>query len=408
MKDLYQLSQTYLERCDRPYIRNFLKAKPFENQMTALLGQRGIGKTTVLIQYLRQFAYNYEKSEKILYLPVDHFRIKKRTLYDIAVEFLSYGGHCICFDEIHKYPNWSQELKSIYDSFPYLKVIASGSSALEIFRDSHDLSRRVIKRMLPGFSLREYIEISQVIDLEWYSLETILERHIEIAEKIINILKAKELEILPLFKQYLNEGYYPMIVEMDSNEIFFLILERIIHTSIETDIISTNPKLNGESIIKIKQLFSYLSQQAPLKVDIAKIKNALSITDYRTIKLYLQLLENVGCIKILYPQDKNIMNPGKAEKIYLQNTNKIYALAGNYEDLNNIRETFFVNMLSQKHEIFCSKDGNFIINEKLFEVGGKDKEFKKNKDIKPSYLALDEIELGINQKIPLWLFGFLY
>lgn len=408
MDDLYQLSQTYLKLCNRSYVRNFLKEKPFENRMTILLGQRGIGKTTVLVQYLMEFSKNDIKSEKILYLPADHFQIGGRAIYEIAEEFLKYGGQCICFDEIHKYANWSQELKSIYDTFPSLKVIASGSSALEIYKGSHDLSRRAVKRLLPGLSLREYIEVSQDINLEKYSLETLLERHEEIADDIIDILQAKELKIIPLFKRYLKEGYYPMVIELDSNKTFLIILEQNIHTSIESDLIATNPGLSGESIIKIKRLLGYLSQQTPFKVDIAKMHNALNISDYRTIRTYLQLLENAGCIQILCHQNKSLMSFGKAEKIYLENTNQIYALGGNYADLGNIRETFFANAVSKEYKIFYSQFGDFMVDEKIFEIGGKTKTFKQIKDIDHSYLALDEIETGINKKIPLWLFGFLY
>ncbi len=408
MDDLYQLSQTYLRLFDRPYVRNFLREKPFENRMTVLLGQRGIGKTTVLIQYLREFAKDDVKSEKILYLPADHFQIKGRAIYEIAEDFLKYGGQLICFDEIHKYANWSQELKSIYDTFPDLKVIASGSSALEIYKGSHDLSRRAIKRQLPGLSFREYLEVSLDVTFEFYPLGEILKKHGVIGEKIVDVLKKKRLKILPLFKKYLIEGYYPMVIELDSKETFLITLEQNIHTSIESDLLSANPSLSGESIVKIKRLLVYLSQQTPFKVDIAKIQRALSITDSRTIKTYLQLLENAGCIQMLYHQNKNLNGFEKPEKIYLENTNQIYALGGNHADLGNIRETFFVNATSKKYEIFYSEQGDFVVEGATFEVGGKGKTFRQIKGIENSFLALDEVESGINKKIPLWLFGFLY
>lgn len=408
LDDLYQLSQTYLKLFDRSYVRSFLKERPFENRMSVLLGQRGIGKTTVLIQFLMNFVKDDIKSEKVLYLPADHFLISGRAIYEIAEDFLKYGGQVICFDEIHKYPNWSQELKSIYDTFHELKVIASGSSALEIYKGSHDLSRRAIKRVLPGLSFREYIEIAQGISLAFYTLEEILENHESIAEEVIDILKKEKLKILPLFKNYLKTGYYPMFAELDSEETYFITLEQNIHTSIESDLLSTNPGLSGESIVKIKRLLVYLSQQTPFKVDMAKIQRAINISDYRTIKTYLQLLENAGCIQMLYHRNKNLSGFEKPEKIYLENTNQIYALGGNGVEIGSIRETFFLNASSKSYEVFYSEQGDFIVKDAIFEVGGKGKTFRQVKDIENSFLALDEIERGINKKIPLWLFGFIY
>lgn len=197
-----------------------------------------------------------------------------------------------------------------------------------------------------------------------------------------------------------------MVIELDSKETFLITLEQNIHTSIECDLLSTNPGLSGESIVKIKRLLVYLSQQIPFKVDIAKIQRALSITDSRTIKTYLQLLENAGCIQMLYPQNKNLNGFEKPKEIYLENTNQIYALGGNSADLGNIRETFFINATSKKYETFYSEQGDFVVEGATFEVGRKGKTFRQTKGIENSFLAIDEIEGGINKKIICGCLGF--
>ena len=407
--ELYKLSYNFLRNYNRPYLRYFLINNKLENRFSILKGQRGVGKSTISIQYLLGAYRNDYSSEKIIYIQADHFTVTKYSLYEIAEEFYNKGGEIICFDEIHKYPNWSLELKSIYDTFTSLKIIASGSSALEIEKGSHDLSRRAIIYNIHGMSFREYIELKLDLRLDSYNLETIIKYHRKIAAEIINVLSIKKTKILYMFDNYLNHGYYPYFTEYNDKSLYHLILEQNIHTAIEADLTAIYPQLSGSSIRKIKKLLSTITNLVPYTPDISKMKNILEIGDARTLKTYLYYLEKAGIILQFQKSGKSLRQLKKPEKIYLNNSNQIYALSSLKENTGTIRETFFVNILNCNHKVSIPKKGDFIIDEEyLFEIGGKNKSFSQIKDQKNSYLGVDRIEIGYENKIPLWLFGFLY
>ena len=226
------------------------------------------------------------------------------TLYDIAQNFEQLGGKFIAFDEIHKYPDWSMELKSIYDTFPNLKIIASGSSALEIHKGSHDLSRRAVRYHMVGLSFREYIELKYAIELPHFSLEALVKNHAKYAFDIINLLAKKELKILKLFNEYLQTGYYPYFREFESIDEFKITLEQNLHTTIEVDLASVHPQLTGHSINKIKQLTGYISQSVPFVPNWRNIRRILEIGDDRTLKNYFNYLEAAYIINALKADTK--------------------------------------------------------------------------------------------------------
>ncbi|MGA1870154.1 MAG: ATP-binding protein [bacterium] len=408
LEELFNLSRHFLKNYNRAYIRYFLKKYNLHSRFSIITGQRGVGKSTALIQKLLVYAGNDILSKKILYIQADHFLIGKYSLYEISEEFYNKGGEIICFDEIHKYPDWSIELKSIYDTFMDLIILASGSSALEIYKGSHDLSRRAIIYKMQGMSFREFLELSLNKNFVSYSLKTILEEHEQIANKIIEKLANKK--ILSLFEDYLTYGYYPYYLEYKDKALFYIALEQNIHTTIEADLLSIYPSLTGISIKKIKKLLSFIAGCVPFIPDIKKLKEILEIGDERTLKTYLKYLEDAGIILQFAKSRQSLKGLGKPEKIYLNNTCQLFALKGTTkENIGTVREIFFVNMLYSEHNLSIPNKGDFLIDgELLFEIGGKKKSYSQIKDIQKSFLAIDDIESGFGNKIPLWLFGFLY
>lgn len=407
--DLFALSQSFLRLRDRSFQRYFLKSHPLSSRFSLIVGQRGVGKTTVIIQHILA-TYQDLFTRRALYVQTDHFRVASRSLYDIAEEFNNLGGELLCLDEVHKYPAWSMELKSIYDTFPRLKIIASGSSALDITKGSHDLSRRAVVYTMTGMSFREFISLLHGLELPVFSMQEITENHQRGAGFVIDVLDKKNLKILSLFKAYLQVGYYPYFMEYKEQDSFYLTLEQNLRTSLETDLIAAHNSLSGASIRKIKKLLAAVATQTPFTPDMKKLKAMLEIGDERTLKLYLQYLEEAGLI-LMAPRGKTGFGAlRKPEKIYLNNPTLIHALAlPQQPDRGSLRETFFFNMVANSYPVSIPRRGDFLVDDRLiFEIGGKNKDFQQIKDLPDSFLAVDDIESGYGARIPLWLFGFLY
>ncbi len=410
LDDLFALSQRLLKINNREYKRYFLKQYDFSNRLSILSGQRGIGKTTVITQYVLDTYRKKPFTKKALYIQADHFLVNRKSLYEIAEEFVMYGGELLCIDEIHKYTDWAMELKSIYDTFPTLKVIVSGSSVLQINKGSHDLSRRAVQYKMHGLSFREFLEIILKTKFPILTLNEILTNHQRIAEKVIKTVESKNNKVLVLFKQYLEHGYYPYFSEYKDKLLFARTLEQSVHTTLESDLISVYPELNGITINKISKLLSIIASMVPFTPDMASLKKMLSIGDERTLKMYLKYLEDAGIIHLLMKGKRNLGQLEKPEKIYLNNANLIYTLT-NKENINigNLRETLFLSACSPMHSVTSTPVGDFLLNDKVVvEVGGKSKTFRQIKNVADSYLALDDIEIGINNKIPLYLFAMQY
>lgn len=315
----------------------------------------------------------------------------------------------IAIDEIHKYANWSLELKSIYDTFTDLKIIASGSSALEIQKGSHDLSRRAVIYHLYGLSFREYLELYYNLSLESFSLNEILNNHLRISHNIIENIQSIEKKILTLFKEYLKYGFYPFYREVNDLAVFQLLLEQNMHTTIESDLVAIYSHLTGNSLKKIKQLLSFIAQSVPFIPNWNKIKSIVEISDDRTLKTYFKYLEDAELIQTVTKATQKMNKLESSEKIYLNNANQMFALSFNHCNIGAIRETFFLNALSTQYNLSLPVQGDFLVdNQFLFEVGGKNKGGQQIRELKNSYLACDDIDVGMGSKIPLWLFGFLY
>jgi predicted AAA+ superfamily ATPase len=412
LTDFFRKTTEFVKLNNLEYKRYFIKTHDLTHRLSIFLGPRGIGKTTVIAQHINQFY----KDGEALYISMDNIvNTQKFTMLEIAEEFNLNNGKLICFDEIHKYESWSAELKVIYDTYPDIKVIATGSSALEINKGSHDLSRRAIIYNMYGMSFREFIELSYGYSVEKYSLENILSDHSSIAKNIKDTIELKDKKIIPLFKEYLEYGYYPYYNSMPNKTMFFQTLEQNINVSIEIDLLNIYPKLNGNSIKKIKLLLAVIMKSVPFTPKMSELKKAIDVKDDRTLKEYLSKLDDAGLIKLLMKSSVAMKSLDKPEKIYMANTNLMHVSAPN---IGNVRETFFMNQLNNyysnnasfyKPGIYSSNDADFYLEEKYtFEIGGKNKNFKQVKDLKDSYIAADDIEIGFGNKIPLWLFGFLY
>lgn len=410
IEKLFSLSQNFIRINNREYVRYFLRTYPLKNRFSIVVGQRGVGKTTAIIQHILSSYKNDIFTNSALYIQADHFLVGGHSLYEIAEQFYNLGGEMICFDEIHKYPNWSTELKSIYDTFPKLTIVASGSSALEIYKGSRDLSRRAVVYKMFGMSFREFIEIELGINLKSSGLEDIINNHQRIAAGITNAVEKKGKKILALFKSYLEYGYYPYFREYKNRELFYLTLEQNIHTTLESDLIAIYPSLSGNSIKKIKKLLMIIASSVPFTPDLKKLKTMLDVGDERTLKTYLKYLEDAGIILTVSKGGRGLRELEKPEKIYLNNPNLIHAISSRMPlEIGNLRETFFLNMVETSHKVSSPARGDFLVNGRYtFEIGGKNKDFSQIKDIKNSFLGVDNTEIGVGNKIPLWLFGFLY
>ena len=411
LTELFRKSHKFVKDNNLAYERYFIKKNPFEHRLSIVLGARGIGKTVTIAQYM---ALNYKRGEA-LYVSLDDINMSRYSIYELAEAFELQGGKLLCLDEIHKYSSWSQELKSIYDSFPTLKVVASGSSALEIHKGTHDLSRRAIVYTMVGMSFREFLELHYGYSLKVLALEDIFSNHDVLAENIVDILATKDNRVLPLFHRYLECGYYPYFLSMPNESMFFQTLKQNINTTIEGDLLNIYPTLNGKSIKKIKLLLSVIMENVPFRPKISALKKATEVRDDRTIKEYLSRLDDAGLIKLLMKSSLSMKSFDKPEKIYLANPNLMYTSTPN---IGNVRETFVMNQLSNYYidknrldnkGIYASDYGDFYLEERYtLGVGGKNKGFKQIRDVPNSYVVADDIEVGFGAKIPLWLFGFLY
>lgn len=407
LDDLFMNSRNFVKKNNLSFKRYFIETYNLKHRLSIIKGARGIGKTITIAQYMAE--YDLDKS---LYISLDDILLGNDfTMLKVAEEFYLHGGLLLCFDEIHKYNNWSQELKNIYDKYEKLKVIVSGSSAMHIHKGSYDLSRRAVVYNMDGMSFREFLNMHYGYCFEKCSLVDILNNHTDIAEYIIDNLKDNK--IIPLFNNYLNYGYYPYSIDMKNKDDYYRTLLQSINTSIESDLLSVYQNLSGISISKIKRLLISIISSVPFKPNLSELQNKLDIKDARTLKEYLSYLDDAGIIKMLMTNSMAYKNIDKPEKIYIANTNIMNLVNSNK---GNMRETFFLNqlscyysILSNGKSIYASKKGDFICEEKyIFEVGGKNKDFNQIKNIDNSYLAIDDIEVGYNKKIPLWLFGFLY
>ncbi len=395
LNELREYQRNIFRKNDYLYKRYFHKEIDLNQKLVGIVGARGVGKTTFLIQYLKNLEIPFDQK---LYISADIITIS--SLFDVANAFHKEEGKVLVIDEIHKYKNFEIELKKIYDILD-LQVIFSGSSALSIDNAKADLSRRAIVYDVYGLSFREFIEISKGIELPIFTFEEILDNHINIAYELL-----EKFNLTLLFREYLKSGYYPFYFEDKEN--YLLKLNETINTVIEVDIPSIFP-IEYDSINNLKKLVRLVCHSHPYTPNIKELLVKMQMGDnYKGLYRFLDYLHKAKIFTILRAKAKGDAIFTKPEKIYLNNTN----LHNAYCESHNIgtqREVFLSSMLHTKYNLTVPKKGDFLVDNKyLLEVGGKSKTYKQIKNIENSYIVADDIEIGSGNKIPLYLFGFLY
>ncbi len=395
MELLFDLSNRKLKDTDTSIKRYLYHSIPRGKQLIGITGARGTGKTTLLIQLMEEI----NDADKCLYISLDHFYFAENTLVETAEEFYKMGGKYLFVDEVHKYENWSRDLKNIYDFNPNLKIFFSGSSALNILKGEADLSRRAVVYNLHELSFREYLHINKGIELPEVSLKELLSSHSKLAAEI-------NTKIRPLkeFNDYLKYGAYPFINE--GEDVYYEKLQSILRLIIENDLPAIYP-IEFKTTTKLTKLLSMLSNAVPFKPNISDLSKNLDTTRNNL----LRLLDFLAKARLITPvlQESSVGSAlAKPDKLYLNNCSMHFAL-NHIPDTGTLRETFFLNQLSKAHKIHIPKKGDFLIDKTyLFEVGGKGKSYRQIADIPNSYIAADNIEFGFGSKIPLWMFGLLY
>ena len=398
MDDLFEKYQKKIKNTSTLFVRSFIDDINWDARLIGIKGARGVGKTTLLLQYMKLHFSN--ELEKSLYVSLDSVAFTNRNLVDLADQFVKKGGKYLFLDEVHKYANWAQELKNIYDDYPELKVVFTGSSLLEILNARADLSRRALVYHMQGLSFREYLILETGISFERLSLEQLLEQHLSVATLING-----EIKPFQYFERYLQQGYYPFYKEQPEN--YTQRLEEIINMMLEIEL----PLLRGVDlgyIHKVKQLLAIISESVPFIPNVSNLSAKMCI-NRATLMNYLHYLAEIGLTINLYKEAKGNSKLQKPSKIYLENANLMYVLSASKANKGNIRETFFANQLRNKHQLSYHETADFFVDETYsFEIGGKDKSGKQIQHLKNAFIVSDEIEYGYQNKIPLWLFGFLY
>ena len=368
----------------------------WKNRLIVLKGARGVGKTTMILQHI---ANAFEDTSKALYVSADHIWFANHSLIDLAEYHYTHGGTHLFIDEIHKYPNWQQEIKNIYDSFPRLNLIVTGSSMLRIEHALGDLSRRCKEYTMRGLSFREYLKLEGIADWPVLSLEEILHRHTQIAAKLTG-----EAKVLGHFDNYLRHGYYPFYIEEGNG--FEERLERVIHTVLNEDIPAV-AKVEYDTIYKLRQLLAIFSEQSPYTLNVSALARTLETSTGQVMKL-LDLLNQAAIIRRLFSKERSMKMLQKPEKVLFDNTNIMYALSSE-ADQGTLRETYFADMISFAHSVSMPQKGDLLVDKHfLFEVGGRTKGYKQIANIPDSFIVADGIDIGFENKIPLWLFGMMY
>jgi hypothetical protein len=404
---LFELSRQLTRQLLRRHRRHL--PGPLSGLRHLLTGPRGVGKSTWTAQYLVERFPDYESSTECLYLPADHFLLAGRSLYELAEGFVRRGGRLLCIDEVHRADHWSRDLKSLADTFPDLEILATGSSLLHLQKGSHDLSRRFLVHQMEGLSFREYLQMQHELDIAPLPLPTLLSKHTEQAAAIIGQMEPTGAPILKHFQAYLRKGYYAYAFQFDQQAAYTRTLQQSAQASLESDLPAVHPTITGASVKRIRRLLAAIAGNVPFAPDYAKMRRRLQIADDRTLKDYLTYLEDARLIRILRRKGTPMGSMDKPDRIYLGDPNLAHALCSpERPDLGALRETFLLSNLPESTPVCAATRGDFeIAGQYTIEVGGPKKDSSQIKDLPNAYLAIDDIEQGNAQRIPLWLFGFL-
>lgn len=381
-----------------PYKRGVIDKIDWRARLIGIRGARGVGKTTLMLQHIKECFG--AQPEKALYVSMDHLYFTRHTLVDLAEQFRREGGRSLFLDEVHKYSGWSREVKIIYDTMPDMQVVFTGSSLLNILNAEADLSRRCASYDMQGLSFREYLLFSQGVELPMFSLDDVLHHGLEASRAVVALCRPLE-----FFHKYLQTGYYPFFQEQGID--YLSQLQKVVNMILEIEL----PQLRGVDVAnvrKLRSLLGVLSSGIPFTVDISKMA-VMSALNRNTILSYLDYLEGARVINMLYCDSVSMKRMQKPEKIYMENTNLLHALTLDKVEAGTERETFFVNQLSYGHGLEYGKQADFVVDRNyLVEVGGQSKDGKQIAGREEAYIASDNIEYAMGNKIPLWLFGCMY
>lgn len=389
MERLYEFFNRKLKSTPTDFLRYKYERIKWDGRAFGIVGPRGVGKSTMILQHIK---LNLNTSDT-LYVSADHIYFSEHSLVDLADYFVKMGGKHLFIDEIHKYEGWSREVKQIYDSYEDLQIVISGSSILDIYKGMADLSRRFPIYEMQGLSFREYLNLFHGINAPVCSLDEILNH-----KAVLPDVKHP----LPLFKDYLRRGYYPF----GRDEEFDMELLQVINQTMEVDI-PTHLQANVSLGKKLKSLLMVVAKSVPFKPVMQRLAEATGISR-NDIPYYLVYMERAGMITQLRNSTGGIRGLGKVEKLYLDNTNLIYALSPEHADIGNVRETFFMNQMRVMNDVTSSSISDFEIDGKTFEIGGKKKGQKQIENAEEGYIVKDDIESGYANVIPLWAFGLNY
>lgn len=380
------------------FVRSLIDDIHWKARLIGIKGQRGVGKTTLMLQYIKLNLS--DKLDETLYISLDNLWFSNNPLPELIDEFVKKGGNYLFIDEVHKYPNCAQILKNTYDDYPKLKIVFTGSSLLEILNARADLSRRAVVYTMQGFSFREYLEMETGHKFERLTLEHILKNHEKEAVKI-----NEKIRPFQYFGPYLKHGYYPF--HREDPELFTMRLEEVINMMLEIEL----PQLRQIDIAyihKIKQLLVIIAESVPFIPNVSKISDKIGL-NRGTLLGYFHYLQEVGLTHNLFKETTGISLLQKPAKLYLDNPNLIFVLSNSNHNIGNLRETFFANQMRYKHALTTHPTADFVADNKYtFEIGGTKKRKTQIADLKDAYLVADNIEYGSHNKIPIWMFGFLY
>ena len=390
MEALFSRFQRLLSETNTDFLRYLHDKIIWTDRMIAIVGARGVGKTTMMLQRIKL----HHNISDTLYVTADDMYFADHKLLDLAEQFVKMGGKYLFIDEIHRYASWSKELKLIYDYLPHLQVVFTGSSMLDIYRGTDDLSRRVQLYALHGMSFREYLNLRYYLQLQPLSLDDVL--HHNVAFDGVDYP-------LAAFKDYLNNGYYPFSREVG---LYHERLRQIVQLILDVDI-PQFANMNAATSQKLKQLLAIIAKSVPFKPNYSKIASIMGVSR-DVLPDYILYMERAGLVNRLFTATTGIRELGKVAKIYLNNTNLAYALGGSNTDIGNIRETFFFNQLTVKADVRESPVSDFLVDGFTFEIGGRKKGAKQIADTDNAYIVKDDIEFGFANTIPLHHFGMLY
>ena len=403
MAALFRKSDRLLANTSTKIVREIANTIHWNAQLISIIGAKGVGKSTLIKQYIKQ---NYEPGDRrVLYCSADTVDFSTRTLVELAEEFTVRGGELLAIDEIHKYKSgntdWSREIKEIYELYPDLKLIVSGSSLLKLKEGDADLSRRAVKYTLAGLSFREALRFYHGLEFEKWTLDDILKHPYDLWQTVSTKCKPNA-----LFKEYLKKGYYPFLLEGEGE--YHTKIEQVVNYIIETELPQIC-KVDVANVRKLQALVAMICSEIPFELNANRIAAALEI-GRDTVVEYLKYLGDAKVLNLLYSEKKKIGKLSKPDKVYLENPNIMYALAPTKVEIGTLRETFAVGSLTESHNVEYGKaQGDFLVDSKYtFEIGGRSKDFSQIAGIKDSYIFADDWDMPDGAKLPLWMLGFLY